>query len=956
MGSGVADGAGLVGRDPQVRVLTAALERLGSGEMAVLEITGEPGIGKTRLLDELVAQARRRSLTVWRGRATEYEREISFAALPPALGAAVGAPSRPDLRSRTEARADRLDVERYRTYRALCAALREAAATASVVVVVDDAHWADQATLEFLDHLLRRPVPGTVLAVAFRPRQAPPLLASAFAAPEVARVALTGLSETAAADLVGDRVPARDFDRLYRDSGGNPFYLQALAEAADLGDPATDRGSADAVGPPEMPAAVWRVLAQDLVALSPDEAALIRAAAVVGDPFDLDPVAAVAGLTPARAVPALDGLARRDLVRATDGDTRLRFRHPLVRHAVHQATDLGSLIEAHRNAAVHLRAHGAGPVTIAHHVARSAAPGDTAAIALLDEAARTVLAVAPATAASWWGVALRLLPDGPDRLARRISLMILRAKALATAGQLAHGSQLLHEVLRIVPVGNGALRAEVVGFCAMVGHLLGHYDEAATLVSAELRATAPGHPTVEPLTLGLATVDCFRADYATAHGRVAAVRSALPDDAGPARTASVDSLLAVTSLYTGDLATAAAARQRAVDAFARLTDDDTGPLLEHLAKLAWAHRSMHRHADAALLADRGVRLARASGQNHVLQHFLLCRASLLLDTGRLDLAGRLATDAEEVARLVASPHLLAFALALRSELVVWGGGDIAEAVRLGDRAVSLVADRPGLVAADVARVLSEASLAAGDPFRAEHVIRTVSNDDALPRFPASSRLMAHELLTRAALARGDRPAARQWARRAAGSPLVDLPGYRGYALRADAALRLGEDPAHAAALARQAAHCFHTAGLGIEEGRARLLAASALAGCGDLDAATTELGLVRQLGDHGAARRLCELAERERHRLAGLRRVHRTDTRPGDPLAALTDRQRQVADLVAEGLTNQQIATRLYVTRRTVEMHVHRILRLLGAGSRTAVATAVERSRRPSAAPPEASR
>jgi len=161
----------LVGRLPELAVLRAALDRRADGP-AVVAIRGEPGIGKTRLLGELAADAGRRGCLVLAGRAAEFEREVPFGTVKNALADHAGEPS--EALGATDVRLLRtifpglappddtagpplLAGERYRVHRAVRALLEVIAGGGGLVLILDDLHWSDEGSLELLDHLLRHP-------------------------------------------------------------------------------------------------------------------------------------------------------------------------------------------------------------------------------------------------------------------------------------------------------------------------------------------------------------------------------------------------------------------------------------------------------------------------------------------------------------------------------------------------------------------------------------------------------------------------------------------------------------------------------------------------------------------------------------------------------------------------------------------------------------------------------
>ena len=116
---------------------------------------------------------------------------------------------------------------------------------------------------------------------------------------------------------------------------------------------------------------------------------------MAGDPFEPELAAAATGMPEASVMEAIDELLQLDLLRTTDVPRRFRFRHPLVRRAVYEATAAGWRLGAHERCAEALAARGATAAARAHHVERSARQGDLAAVALLREAGEEAARLAP---------------------------------------------------------------------------------------------------------------------------------------------------------------------------------------------------------------------------------------------------------------------------------------------------------------------------------------------------------------------------------------------------------------------------------------------------------------------------------------------------------------------------------------------------------------------------------
>ena len=487
---------GTVGREPELERLDAALDGLTAETSACVTVEGEPGIGKTHLLGALRARAEDRGFVVLSGSATEFERDLPFSVWVDALDAYVAslelglealwsveqveelAEIIPSVRTRADGAGTSVAAERYRTHRAVRGLLELLARERPLVLVLDDLHWSDDASIELLAALLRRePDAPVLLALGFRPGQAPAGLVRALAVPSARRIALEPLDEAAAAQLLGDLEPPAAA-AILRHGRGNPFYLEELRRAREDGRlaAAIDSAATDAVvaeGP--VPAAVAASLADELASLTADELTLLRAAAVAGEPFEPDLAAAVAELPRGEGLEALDALLARDLVRTTQVPRRFVFRHPLVRRAAYEATPAGWRLAAHARAAAALTARGAAAAERAHHIDQYATQGDEEAVSVLLEAGAGAAARAPAAAARWFEAALRLLP-APD--VRQVDVRVALASSLRSLGELERCDATLLAAIALLPADAVARRVELTAQCAAVEHWLGRHDEA----------------------------------------------------------------------------------------------------------------------------------------------------------------------------------------------------------------------------------------------------------------------------------------------------------------------------------------------------------------------------------------------------------------------------------------------------------------------------------------------
>jgi DNA-binding CsgD family transcriptional regulator len=372
----------LVGRDPELSAVGRALDDVLGGASRALAVLGEAGIGKSALLETMAEAARGRGIRVLESRAAEHEQYVPHAVVDDAL-------------------VEQLGGER------------------PVVLLLDDMHWADQASLDLVRQLLHRPPAAPhVLVVAARRRgsRALPLLDVARRSPAYEELALEPLDRAASLRLLDD-VPEAERERIVDDSRGIPLYLREFART--VGRPVST-----------LTCPLLAAAEVELRALPAATRSLVEGAAVAGDPFDPELAAAAAGLE--QVEQALDELVAADVIRPGAGRS-FAFRHPLVRRAIYHAAAPAWRLAAHERVAAELERRGAGAAARAHHVAQCARPGDQAAVALLVEAARS--------APHWYEAALRLAPERD-----RAGLLAPAGLALARAGRPREALALLAEL------------------------------------------------------------------------------------------------------------------------------------------------------------------------------------------------------------------------------------------------------------------------------------------------------------------------------------------------------------------------------------------------------------------------------------------------------------------------------------------------------------------------------
>ena len=359
-------GAGLVGRRSELAVLLSVLEESRStARFGVVE--GEPGIGKTRLLEEVAAVARDRGALVLWGRTHESGAAPAFWPWLPVLRALRdSAPDQaePGLVALLDASGREVAGSGAHTaMESVAAALRRASATRQVVVLLDDLQWADATSLQLIGCLAAHLVDEPVLLLATvrevdrgRRDELVGVLAAVARRRGSRRLRLAGLDVADTAALVrqttAGEVPEGEVLAIHERAGGNPFFTAQLAELL--------QDSAGATGRP-VPAGVMDVVRQRLAGLPPDTTALLQLCAVMGREVDL----ALLPLATGRPVvacladlePAVD---QRMLTDVPDRAGALHFSHALVREVL--VEDLSSVrrLRLHLSVADALEARGHG--------------------------------------------------------------------------------------------------------------------------------------------------------------------------------------------------------------------------------------------------------------------------------------------------------------------------------------------------------------------------------------------------------------------------------------------------------------------------------------------------------------------------------------------------------------------------------------------------------------------
>lgn len=951
------------------------LKDVRMGGSSAVGIVGEAGIGKTSLLAELQRRSDGSGSGVVRGVGSELEPDVPFGLFVAALDDVLGeldpvtlkrlgqdrlvelSAVFPSLGSEGERLAGALEVERYRSHYAVRSLLQMLARERPLVLVLDDIHWADTASAELIAHLLRQPVAGMLLALALRPR-APRLLTRAIdravREQRLRKVELGPLSREEASQLLSGMVLPPALDDLYLQSGGNPFLLEQMARSSARHQALLPGGTQPTESDAVVPAAVVAMTVQELDGLSEPAQLLAKAAAVVGDPFDLSLAAEVADVDEAACLPAVDELVAADLVRPAGAFGRLSFRHPVIRRALYDVSGYGWRVGAHRRAGLAVARRGAPLGVQAHHVALSAPPvGDRDAMELLLRASRTVGPRAPAAAAQWLQAAERLLPTdaaGEERLHLQLDL----GARLATIGRFHEARSVLLEALEQLPT------ADTQGMCRLSLQLsrivqqLGNREESLLLLTKALGSCSPDSQETALLTLELAKNHAMvRAwdDAAHAAHDAAALAQTLADPELIAASASACAIFDFFKLGAvdgrGDAKIGDDVQQRVAEMAATLDDvsDEamTPLLLESLDLLVRAEVATEQWVASERHSRRGVRVCRSTGQGARYLDFMAMLAATLMYQGRLAEAREVADVVAEALELVDGDQLLIQNESLRCR-VAWLQGQTEVALDIGRRAVHAAERAPEAFVAGLAPICyGEALVEAGRHEEGRAAILSAGGPGLSDVAPIV-RCYWYRVLTHCALELGRVDEAQAMAARARRlADLLALPMRIGDACQAEAAVLLAQgDAGSAIERASDSVDAYERSGLPIDAARSQVLAGRVLVQLGDRAGAVARLEAAHATFERCGAVRLADNAARELRRLG--KRIARKaggSERGADRELGLSPREREVADLVAKGHTTRQMADQLYVSPKTIETHLAHIYRKLGVSSRAAMIVAL---------------
>ena len=888
----------LIGRDDEIRRITALIDDALQlpGPLRFIQIDGEIGVGKSALLSAVLGRVRERSpesSDAQRARTHTPAATESTRALRPRRVFLV--------------QGDRFHAEAPLTaFRVFCESLLgesleclldaatpsvlasrcvDALGDAALILAVDDAQWLDTASMTFLETLMRHPVTGPfVVLVVHRFEHTPWNLVrtARHRGAVLEHLTVEALSDASIA-RIAEGLPDDHVAAVVESSEGNPLFAHTAITGFRRHPDAKQVDEALQLAEHTGTPMLASAIAADLDTLTVPARRTLETLAVLGD-SDTQSVTEVTGLDRDVVQAGAQELAERGLV----SDSPHEVLHPVVRFSVYQNTDTTRRTEFHRRAA-HLpdtelftRAeHLAGALRASEALADAANPLTESEVQVLVEASDLALGSDPGAIRRWLGA----LPPS----LRTAQSEILLARAMILTGDVVKAI----ERLRALIVGEGMLdvprevspEAQILLVNAL--RMTERPDEARALLATE-HEWASG----TDAALLREYIDVVALIDGNAPDELVSRLESLPDDSGSGLNRIVAAIYrTMTLLSEGRVPQARVTFQRVIEWIERVSNDELVTVPHATCAAVWAAYILDEYGAGATLAGRALELARRHGQADVLANLgtglSFCQASL----GLLDDADETGAEAIRAAEKYGPVALISMACA-GLMVAAQGRNDLELLQQRLDDLMDVPLPEFGWFRRAVLTTRTRVSAMLGQPESCPELLGKPKDAMAALRHADAAVVAAMQ---------GDIDTAKMLL--AEGLSIADEQdqgGQRGMLLATEADLLLSTgNPLEASTVYRAARDIFEERDMRLQLGRAQA----------------------------GIARADAALAEQS------------------EPLAQLTDREREVVAAVSEGLSNRRIAERFVLSHRTVENHVRNIFKKLGIDSREELVAIAARNR-----------
>jgi DNA-binding CsgD family transcriptional regulator len=901
----------LLGRQREVAVLERQLDTARDGHGAVLVVHGDPGVGKTALLQYAAEAAK--GFRVVRTAGVEGEIELDYAVLQQLCSPLLRLiehlpdPQRNALNvafGRSSGRAPNAFLVGLATL----GLLSEAAEQQPLLCLIDDAQWLDSTSAQALTFVARRLLAERIaLTIATRD------VGSGLAPFPQLRVDPLGRRDARALleSVLAGRIDESVLEQIIAETGGNPLALLELPRGLT---PAQLAGGFGLPAAMPLSTGIERSFTRRLAQLPPDARRLLLLAAAepVGDPALLWRAARQLEIpeTAARAV-ELAGLLKLD--------GAVAFRHPLVRSAVYGAADADQRREAHRALAATTDPD-LDPDRRAWHRAQAASvPDEEVAGELERSAARAQARGGFAAAAAFLERAATLTPE-PIRRAQRA---LIAAQTKFRAGALDDALALLSSVE--VDAIDELDRARVELLRAQIAFVSTRGSDAPAMLLAVARRLTPLSPTLASEThLEALSAALFAGRLAAPGARAIDVAMAAKDAPKPSVLRGPELLLeGLATFFTESYEASVPILRRAQDVF-----EISGMPVNEQLRWKWlvAISANHLWDDARWLAisERHVQISRETGALGELPLALSQRVFAHLFAGELTPAASLVDEiqaATEATGVILTPYGAVGLAALRGrepEAISLIEESRVDATRRGEGIGLSVLDWAQAVLYNGLGRYSEARAAATRIFEYPHDLGGPINWGMVELIEAAVRAGTPELATDVSTRLADM----------AGASGTDWA--RGVAARSEALLA---DDQRAEELYIEAVERLSRTRMAVDLARTHLLYGEWLRRQRRRTDARSQLRLAHGLFSEFGMEAFAERARVELEATGEHPRSRTTDT-----LGQLTPQEAQISRLVAQGHTNREIAAQLFISPSTVEYHLRKAFRKLGVKSRTQLA------------------